>query len=59
MINEKDLAILSYRGAPKIVSKGFPGAKTQEYLDMAFDNKSMPGLADGCLLSWQKEKGLP
>ncbi len=32
MINEKDLAKLSYRGAPKIVSEGFPGAKTQEYL---------------------------
>ena len=24
MINEKDLAKLSYRGAPKIVSEGFP-----------------------------------
>jgi len=41
MISEKDLAKLSYPGAPKIVSEGFPGAKTQKYLETAFDNESM------------------
>ena len=41
MISEKDLAKLSYPGAPKIVSDGFPGAKTQKYLETAFDNESM------------------
>lgn len=41
MISEKDLAKLSYSGAPKIVSSGFPGPKTQEYLQTAFDNESM------------------
>jgi 4-aminobutyrate aminotransferase len=41
MISEKDLAKLSYPGAPKILSEGFPGAKTQKYLETAFDNESM------------------
>ena len=41
MLDEKDLAELSYRGAPKIVTQGFPGPATQEYLETAFENESM------------------
>jgi 4-aminobutyrate aminotransferase len=41
MIDEKNLARLSFPGAPKIVTKGFPGPVTQAYLNTAFDNESM------------------
>jgi 4-aminobutyrate aminotransferase len=41
MINEQDLARLSYADAPKIVTKSFPGPKTLEYLENSFDSESM------------------
>lgn len=41
MMSEKDLAKLSYEDAPKIVTKSFPGPKTQEYLDNSFKYESM------------------
>lgn len=41
MISEKDLAQLSYAEAPKIVTKSFPGPKTQEYLENSFASESM------------------
>ncbi len=41
MIDEKNLADLSFSGAPQIITKGFPGPATQEYLDTAFENESM------------------
>ena len=41
MIDEKDMAKLSYKGAPKIVSKSFPGPKTQESLQQSFESESM------------------
>lgn len=41
MIDEKELAKLSWADAPKIVTDQFPGPKTQEYLQGSFDNESM------------------
>lgn len=41
MTMEKELAKLSFTGAPKIVTEGFPGPATQEYLDIAFENECM------------------
>lgn len=41
MIDEKELAKLSWTEAPQIVSDGLPGPKTQEYLQGSFDNESM------------------
>jgi 4-aminobutyrate aminotransferase len=41
MINEKDLAKLSYPDAPKIVTESVPGPKTQESLQNSFDSESM------------------
>ena len=41
MISEKELARLSYAEAPKIVTQGIPGPKTQAYLQGSFDSESM------------------
>jgi 4-aminobutyrate aminotransferase len=41
MIDEKDLAALSYADAPKIVTESFPGPKTQESLQQSFESESM------------------
>ncbi len=41
MINEKDLAALSYEGAPKIVSSSFPGPKGQEDMEKSLQFESM------------------
>jgi len=41
MIDEKELAKLSWAEAPQVVTKSFPGPKTQEYLQASFDNESM------------------
>jgi 4-aminobutyrate aminotransferase len=41
MINENDLAELSYPDAPKIITKSFPGPKTEESLKNSFESESM------------------
>ncbi|MFH0725636.1 MAG: aspartate aminotransferase family protein [Pseudomonadota bacterium] len=40
-MSEKELAQLSYDGAPNIISGGIPGPKAQAYLQGSFDNESM------------------
>ena len=47
MIDEKNLAKLSYRGAPKIVTKGFHGTKTQEYTAILAGGVKKNGLSNG------------
>lgn len=41
MISEKELAQLSYEGAPKIITDAVPGPKTQEYLERSIEAESM------------------
>lgn len=41
MISEKELARLSYEGAPKIITDTVPGPKTQEYLERSMGAESM------------------
>jgi 4-aminobutyrate aminotransferase len=41
MISEKELAQLSYEGAPKVVTGTVPGPKTQEYLERSIGAESM------------------
>ena len=41
MIDEKDLAKLSYDQAPTIVTDSIPGPKAQEYLQNSIDHESM------------------
>lgn len=41
MVDEKKLAGLSYKEAPKMVTKQIPGPKTQSYLEKSFEYESM------------------
>ncbi|MCF8094403.1 MAG: aspartate aminotransferase family protein [Desulfobacteraceae bacterium] len=41
MIDEKELAGLSYPEAPKMITDSVPGPKTQAYLQDSFENESM------------------
>ena len=41
MPNERELALLSYAEAPKIVTDGFPGPRTRNFLERSFDHESM------------------
>ncbi len=41
MLNEQELAKLSYEGAPKIITKTIPGPKSQAYLEDSFNFESM------------------
>ena len=41
MINEKELAELSYKEAPRIITDSVPGPKTKEYLEQSVQYESM------------------
>ncbi|MBU2511509.1 aspartate aminotransferase family protein [bacterium] len=57
MVNEKELAGLSYDDAPKIVTKKIPGPKSQKYLEKSFTYESMARGAGRFPLVFKEGKG--
>ncbi len=57
MVNEKELAGLSYNDAPKIVTKKIPGPKSQKYLKKSFTYESMARGAGRFPLVFKEGKG--
>ena len=57
MISEQELAKLSYPGAPKIITKTFPGPKTQEILGKEAKFESMTRGAGAFPVIWDEGMG--